>query len=257
MSGGGGGSGLATELDRLLEMARELEARVERGSPATARDLCAALTASVDNAVRLAGTGTPRGGGAIAAASGKAGRKRGAMEKVRRQVRVSLVHDLAPLDDGLSWRKYGQKDILGAKYPRSVTIHSHAMPTDPEFLILNNELCLINFGFCRAYFRCTHRNTQGCQATKQVQRNAGDPLIFDVVYHGDHTCAQGLQHLQRHDQRQTAAAAAGQEQQQQEEGLPVGAGGMQWPLDMGFEAQLDELLFLDPSEFLQPGFQNL
>ncbi|KQK04778.1 probable WRKY transcription factor 41 [Brachypodium distachyon] len=226
MSGGGGGSGLATELDRLLEMARELEARVERGSPATARDLCAALTASVDNAVRLAGTGTPRGGGAIAAASGKAGRKRGAMEKVRRQVRVSSVHDLAPLDDGLSWRKYGQKDILGAKYPR-------------------------------AYFRCTHRNTQGCQATKQVQRDAGDPLIFDVVYHGDHTCAQGLQHLQRHDQRQTAAAAAGQEQQQQDEGLPVGAGGMQWPLDMGFEAQLDELLFLDPSEFLQPGFQNL
>lgn len=210
----------------MLEMARELEVRVEQGSPATARDLCAALTASVDNAVRLAGTGTPRGGGAIAAASGKAGRKRGAMEKVRRQVRVSLVHDLAPLDDGLSWRKYGQKDILGAKYPR-------------------------------AYFRCTHRNTQGCQATKQVQRNAGDPLIFDVVYHGDHTCAQGLQHLQRHDQRQTAAAAAGQEQQQQEEGLPVGAGGMQWPLDMGFEAQLDELLFLDPSEFLQPGFQNL
>ena len=23
-----------------------------------------------------------------------------------------------PLDDGFSWRKYGQKDILGAKYPR-------------------------------------------------------------------------------------------------------------------------------------------
>lgn len=34
--------GLATELDRLLEMARELEVRVEQGSPATARDLCAA-----------------------------------------------------------------------------------------------------------------------------------------------------------------------------------------------------------------------
>jgi len=23
-----------------------------------------------------------------------------------------------PLDDGYSWRKYGQKDILGAMYPR-------------------------------------------------------------------------------------------------------------------------------------------
>ncbi|KQK04775.1 hypothetical protein BRADI_2g15872v3 [Brachypodium distachyon] len=148
--------GLATELDRLLEMARELEVRVERGSPATARDLCAALAASVDNAVRLAGTGTPRGGGAI---GGKLRRKRGAMEKVRRQVRVSSVHDLAPLDDGLSWRKYGQKDILGAKYPR-------------------------------AYLRCTHRHSQGCQATKQVQRDA-----------------------------------------QQQQGSPVGADGMQWPLE--------------------------
>lgn len=26
----------------------------------------------------------------------------------------------APLDDGHSWRKYGQKDILGAKHPRLV-----------------------------------------------------------------------------------------------------------------------------------------
>jgi len=26
------------------------------------------------------------------------------------------------LDDGYSWRKYGQKDILGAKFPRSVRI---------------------------------------------------------------------------------------------------------------------------------------
>ena len=34
-------------------------------------------------------------------------------------MRVSTVQDVSPLDDGLSWRKYGQKDILGAKYPRS------------------------------------------------------------------------------------------------------------------------------------------
>ena len=26
------------------------------------------------------------------------------------------------LDDGFSWRKYGQKDILGAKYPRYTTL---------------------------------------------------------------------------------------------------------------------------------------
>jgi len=77
-------------------------------------------------------------------------------------VRVSAVQDVTPLDDGLSWRKYGQKDILGAKYPR-------------------------------AYFRCTHRHTQSCSASKQVQRTDGDPLLFDVVYHGSHTCAQAQQ----------------------------------------------------------------
>jgi len=28
-----------------------------------------------------------------------------------------------PLDDGYSWRKYGQKDILGAMYPRYITTY--------------------------------------------------------------------------------------------------------------------------------------
>lgn len=43
---------------------------------------------------------------------------------------------------------------------------------------------------CRGYFRCTHKNTQGCQATKQVQRSDEDPTIFDVIYKGHHTCTQ-------------------------------------------------------------------
>jgi hypothetical protein len=40
----------------------------------------------------------------------------------------------------------------------------------------------------RSYFRCTHRNTRGCLATRHVQRADADPLLFDVVYHGAHTC---------------------------------------------------------------------
>ncbi|XP_040380796.1 uncharacterized protein LOC102702765 [Oryza brachyantha] len=71
-------------------------------------------------------------------------------------------------DDGFSWRKYGQKDILGAKFPRG-------------------------------YYRCTYRNAQGCPATKQVQRSDADLAVFDVTYQGAHTCHQR--------QRQDAAAA--------------------------------------------------
>ncbi|XAR71661.1 hypothetical protein NMG60_11018041 [Bertholletia excelsa] len=61
------------------------------------------------------------------------------------------------LDDGYIWRKYGQKDILGAKYPRG-------------------------------YYRCTHRHVQGCLATKQVQRSDEDPTLFEITYRGRHTC---------------------------------------------------------------------
>nr|QRX38929.1 transcription factor WRKY32 [Lilium regale] len=67
-----------------------------------------------------------------------------------------------PADDGYSWRKYGQKEILGAKHPRG-------------------------------YYRCTHRNTRGCLATKQVQRSDQNPSILDITYRGDHTCHQKQQ----------------------------------------------------------------
>ncbi|KAF1865563.1 hypothetical protein Lal_00004939 [Lupinus albus] len=62
-----------------------------------------------------------------------------------------------PLDDGYSWRKYGQKDILGAVYPRG-------------------------------YYKCIHRNVRGCLATKQVQRSDEDTTIFEITYRGMHTC---------------------------------------------------------------------
>ncbi|KAM5556894.1 TMV resistance protein N [Rosa sericea] len=62
-----------------------------------------------------------------------------------------------PYDDGQSWKKYGQKDILGASYPRS-------------------------------YYRCTHRNTQNCWAIKLVQRVDDNPNEFKITYKGNHTC---------------------------------------------------------------------
>ncbi|XP_057805792.1 probable WRKY transcription factor 46 [Salvia miltiorrhiza] len=60
-------------------------------------------------------------------------------------------------EDGYNWRKYGQKDILGATHPR-------------------------------AYYRCTYRNTRSCLATKQVQRGEDDPSILKIVYKGKHSC---------------------------------------------------------------------
>ncbi|KAF8008464.1 hypothetical protein BT93_K2207 [Corymbia citriodora subsp. variegata] len=89
---------------------------------------------------------------------GSTPRKRKATQLWTKRVRVAPGTGLeGPLDDGFSWRKYGQKDILGAKYPRG-------------------------------YYRCTHRNVQGCLATKQVQRSDDDPTVFEVTYRGRHTC---------------------------------------------------------------------
>ncbi|KAK4743185.1 hypothetical protein SAY87_001186 [Trapa incisa] len=60
-------------------------------------------------------------------------------------------------EDNYAWRKYGQKEILNAKFPR-------------------------------CYFRCTHKHDQGCKATKQVQRAEDDSEIYQITYIGVHTC---------------------------------------------------------------------
>ncbi|CAO2178939.1 unnamed protein product [Urochloa humidicola] len=185
---------LVAELVRVLDMVRQIEAHMagqqqQGGAAAGGDQRCRALVCSmresIDRAVHMAtsccaadgrpaggqpesppsgGDGSPRSGGSDGDFRGRGNaagqcKKRKTLPRWNTQVRVSTVQDVSPLDDGLSWRKYGQKDILGAKYPR-------------------------------AYFRCTHRHTQSCNASKQVQRTDGDPLLFDVVYHGSHTCAQ-------------------------------------------------------------------
>ncbi|KAI6678900.1 hypothetical protein NL676_039696 [Syzygium grande] len=89
---------------------------------------------------------------------GSSPRKREPMQPWTKWVRVAPGSGLeGPLDDGFSWRKYGQKEILGAKYPRG-------------------------------YYRCTHRYVRGCLATKQVQRSDDDPTVFEITYYGKHTC---------------------------------------------------------------------
>ncbi|WJX63419.1 WRKY transcription factor [Trifolium repens] len=66
-----------------------------------------------------------------------------------------------PPEDGFTWRKYGQKEILGRKYPRS-------------------------------YYRCTHQKLYLCPAKKQVQRLDNNPNIVEVTYRGEHICHKSL-----------------------------------------------------------------
>lgn len=85
--------------------------------------------------------------------------KRNKQPKWTKSVISTPGGEVEALEDGYSWRKYGQKDILGASHPR-------------------------------AYYRCTYRNSVGCTATKKVQRSDENPYIFDVIYSGEHTCRQ-------------------------------------------------------------------
>ncbi|XP_021893837.1 probable WRKY transcription factor 70 [Carica papaya] len=77
--------------------------------------------------------------------------------KRRKSSHVWTTETVTLVADGFAWRKYGQKDILKANHPRS-------------------------------YFRCTHKNDQKCQATKQVQKIRDDPPLYRTTYYGHHTC---------------------------------------------------------------------
>ncbi|KAF0899417.1 hypothetical protein E2562_019535 [Oryza meyeriana var. granulata] len=178
---------VVAELGRVKELLRQLELHLHE--PELCRGLAAQIVALTDRSIGIVMSSSSAGAGAHFADTPPAltsctpsplsdvsdhqpfrtnPKKRKTTARWTSQVRVSAAGGMeGPADDGHSWRKYGQKDILGAKHPRG-------------------------------YYRCTHRNTQGCTATKQVQRTDDDAFLFDVVYHGEHTCRPGS----------TAAAAA-------------------------------------------------
>ncbi|KAF3330413.1 putative WRKY transcription factor 70 [Carex littledalei] len=81
----------------------------------------------------------------------KSGSRRSIRKASTRVIKANTV------EDGQAWRKYGQKEILKSKNPRS-------------------------------YFRCTHKLDQGCQAQKQSQKSEEDPTVFIITYIGNHTC---------------------------------------------------------------------
>ncbi|RCV11363.1 hypothetical protein SETIT_2G179800v2 [Setaria italica] len=192
---GNGGGLVVTELSHIKELVRQLEVHLG-GS----HDLCRHLTTQIfsitersisiitSSSLDAGAGGRKRPASPLSATPTsdvtdgpfKNAKKRKVMEKRKHQVRVSSgsAGGGAAENDGHSWRKYGQKEILGAKNPRG-------------------------------YYRCTHRHSQGCLATKQVQRTDEDPTLFDVIYHGEHTCVQ----------RPTAAAAGQPEHNPEANGL--------------------------------------
>ncbi|XP_030491366.2 WRKY DNA-binding transcription factor 70 isoform X1 [Cannabis sativa] len=82
--------------------------------------------------------------------------RRGCYKRSRKNSQ-SWTTTVSTLEDGQAWRKYGQKEILNAEYPR-------------------------------AYFRCTRKYDQGCRATRQVQQIQDNPKLYQTTYIGEHTC---------------------------------------------------------------------
>ncbi|KAL6905745.1 hypothetical protein ACP4OV_003346 [Aristida adscensionis] len=87
------------------------------------------------------------------------------ISRKKKQQSASLLVTSVPDFDGYQWRKYGQKQIEGAMYPRS-------------------------------YYRCTRSAEQGCAAKRTVQRNdddddgdgGGGAPKYTVAYTAEHTC---------------------------------------------------------------------
>ena len=79
----------------------------------------------------------------------------------------------------------------------------YGTPSHCDYFACNfvTEYCTLSFFclwwallcYCRSYYRCTYRQTQGCMATKQVQKSDEDPSILKITYKGRHTCNQASQ----------------------------------------------------------------
>ncbi|XP_062193327.1 transcription factor WRKY19-like [Phragmites australis] len=182
VDGNGGSRLVVMELSHIKDLVRQLEVQLV-GSPDLCKHLASQISSLTERSIGmitsshlyggrkrseadaslvspLSATPTPSPVSDVTDGPFKNTKKRKIMEKRKHQVRVSSAGGgESPVEDGHSWRKYGQKEILGAKHPRG-------------------------------YYRCTHRHSQGCAATKQVQRSDEDPTLFDVIYHAEHTCVQ-------------------------------------------------------------------
>ncbi|CAN6206483.1 unnamed protein product [Urochloa humidicola] len=133
----------------------------EAAPPAGTGELIDGIMSSLSSAMSALDTTTTTGrrrrrAGAAVAEPGPQRRT----TSTRRRSNSPLLKTIttSTLDDGNSWRKYGQKHIQDS-------------PNNP-----------------RSYYRCTHKPDQGCRATRQVQASDDNPSEFLISYFGHHTC---------------------------------------------------------------------
>ncbi|KAK4746950.1 hypothetical protein SAY87_025987 [Trapa incisa] len=133
-------------------------------TPVTGGEAAGASASRIAGARQLAADSEgpdPAGGRASSSSSPSRQRSRRRNgDQVRKRVNMEAHlygNPEIPPEDGFTWKKYGQKEILGSFFPRS-------------------------------YYRCTHQKLCQCPAKKQVQRLDSNPHFFQVTYCGEHTC---------------------------------------------------------------------
>lgn len=87
-----------------------------------------------------------------------------------------------------------------------ISCFSPLQPTSFSFVLIGSNVCLgcsydrtcsrdancvIIISLNRHYYRCTHRHSQGCCATKQVQKN-DEGNTYSILYLGLHSCSTGI-----------------------------------------------------------------
>ncbi|KAG6523421.1 hypothetical protein ZIOFF_013278 [Zingiber officinale] len=174
---------LLAELSQAKELLKELELNLH------CLDLCKALTpriaSSIRNSFLMAESFSTKAGHDQSLFSSLALRPRTLTPRRRHVLRIHAVLThmaVKPTDDEGLILWFQLQDVAAAIME---------VPGEAELAFLDRR---------RAYFRCAHRASHGCPAKKQVQRSDDDPSVYDVTYHGDHTC------LEQHDQEQSAAA---------------------------------------------------
>nr|WDU66004.1 WRKY70 transcription factor [Iris laevigata] len=162
------------ELTRGRNLASQLGAILEDASPTLSmnRDLLRKISDSFSRALTvLDTTGVVKSEDTQSSENTKLPGEKRKMESGRGGYRRRIHNNSSSsvttttLNDGYSWRKYGQKAILNSKSPRG-------------------------------YYRCTHKNDQMCLATRHVQQSEENPSHFVITYIGEHTCRELAETLQ-------------------------------------------------------------